>query len=317
MDTIDISIIIPMKNLENKISSIIMAVSSELCDLKAELIVIDMGSSDSCMLEALATIQSLNLRGSIVQNGECTLSQALNVGIYKSSGKYINFLFPNRMYYGYIPEYKKMADLCEYDLIFSCMFEDEEKNQNNLIKSTNGQEVLISYLKDSMKIDIAAIFVKNKFLLDNKIRFYRDIDYENMESFLMEILLKTNNIGISDFELRRHFKYEVSQNLNNDEGYCRNCIGDVEALLRFYELSKYFICSNVYLSSLLIYQKIPESIMNLVETMLNKGFSCRTVKNMLKIHEYDKLLVYNKVTSERLKSNILRWKIAPFLYPSK
>lgn len=57
--------------------------------------------------------------------------------------------------------------------------------------------------------------------------------------------------------------------------------------------------------------------MNLVETMLNKGFSCRAVKNMLKIHEYDKLLVYNKVTSERLKSNILRWKIVPFLYPSK
>ena len=314
MNNVDISIIVPMRNLENKISSILMAISADCCNFNAEFIIVDMGSSDSCVLECLSIIKDLDLNGTVIQNGSCNLAEALNTGIYKSCGKYVTFLFPDRINYNYIYEYIKNDEFPDYDFIFSYMFDGEKKTPHNLINSSSGKGILESYLKSNIKIDIAAVLVNRNFIIKSRIKFYEDLNCDDLESFIINILLKTNNIKVSDYRLKRYQKYEVAKYIDLKVS---SCLDEIESILRSRETALYLYDKNDYLNELFTYQKVPMIVMKCIDELLKGNLSYRGVKKILKLKKYDRLLVFNKITDKKLKGSIKRWKYTPLYYLRK
>ena len=86
MVSTDISVIIPMRDLEQEIAGIVRSIADQVADLQVEYIIVDMGSTDHGVLEALSVIKESKLRGYVVQNGNGTIGAAFNTGIYKAAG---------------------------------------------------------------------------------------------------------------------------------------------------------------------------------------------------------------------------------------
>ena len=69
MASVDLSVIIPIKNNSRQLSDLIGSLAEELCDLEAEFIIIDMNSSDDSVIRALDEIKRQKLRGCVIQSG--------------------------------------------------------------------------------------------------------------------------------------------------------------------------------------------------------------------------------------------------------
>ena len=69
MPDIEISVIIPVKNIDKYIPAIIQNLTQELTDRSIEFVVVDMYSSDKTMLSALKAIKASGQSGFVIQNG--------------------------------------------------------------------------------------------------------------------------------------------------------------------------------------------------------------------------------------------------------
>lgn len=63
MPDVDVSVVIPVKNIDKHISAILKNIAEQAKDINFELIVVDMRSSDKTMLSSLKTIKMHSLRG--------------------------------------------------------------------------------------------------------------------------------------------------------------------------------------------------------------------------------------------------------------
>lgn len=77
MPDIEISVIIPVKNIDKYIPAIIQNLTQELTDRSIEFVVVDMYSSDKTMLSALKAIKASGQSGFVIQNGVDGLPGAL------------------------------------------------------------------------------------------------------------------------------------------------------------------------------------------------------------------------------------------------
>ena len=102
MQAINLSIILPVRNVEQEISGILRSVVRQTNGIEAEFILVDMGSEDGTPLECVQLIKNEKLHGFVIQNGDSDVAAALNTGIQKASGTYVSFIFARRLYMDFL-----------------------------------------------------------------------------------------------------------------------------------------------------------------------------------------------------------------------
>lgn len=312
-EQVKVSVIIPMRNVQNSIGGIISAIERDTADIRTEFILVDMNSTDNSLFTALKTVKDKKLEGFIVQSGSKTLGAALNTGIIKARGEYLTFIFPRRMYAPFISAYYETAAEFSSDFVFGKFPESGGAKPINFSTGTlSGLELFKGVLTDLITFDIATIMVSKKFLLDNNIMFYEDCGYGYAEEFIYRILLKSEKINQSSRVMHREPSMDAELGLPEEIGM--DCFQRVEALLRIYELLEYRQRADKKLLAKFKYDKVPEAVMSCVNLLLREGYSIKTVKTTMKIKGYDDYLNASKSTDKKLKRSIRLWNTFPKLY---
>ncbi len=313
MEQIKISVIIPMKNVQNNIQRIISEIEEDTKGLRTEFILVDMNSTDNSLVTALAAVKNKKLEGYIVQCGSKTFGAALNTGISKASGAYLTFVFPRRMYAPFISAYYETAKEFASDFIFGKFPETGTTKPINFSTGMlDGTELFKGVLTGLLTFDIAAIMVNREFLLNRHIIFNEECGYGYAEEFIYRILLQSDNISQAQCVMKR--VHEMDAELGLPEEIGMECFSRVEAMLRIYELLEYRQRANKKLLAKFRYDKIPDTVMSCVGLLLREGYSVKTVKTTLKIKGYDEYLKTSSATGKKLKHSIMLWNKFPKLY---
>lgn len=313
MEKTGVSVIIPMKNVQNTIGKIISGILQNSADVDIQLILVDLNSTDNTLLYSLKSIHSNKADGLVVQCGNKTFGAALNTGISKAKNKYITFVFPRRMYAPFIAEYYKTAQEFNGDFIFG-KFADKQEDKviNFSTGALKGIELFGGVLNGLVSFDIATIMVKKDFLIKNQIIFDEECVYGYAEEFIYKILLNSSNIYQSGCLMQREKSLDAELGLPDEIGL--ECFAKVQAMLRILELLEYKYKDKGKLIDKFKYDKIPATVMSCVDILLSEGYSFKNIKNILKMNGYDEYLSAAQPMSKKLKGKIITWNLFPKIY---
>lgn len=319
MQTTELSVIFPVRNIEREISGILRFTAAQTAGRETEFIVVDMGSGDRTVLEAVQTIKELKLRGFVIQNGGGTVSAALNTGIQKSGGQYLSFIFARRLYSAFLSGYLDTAARVSADFVFGSVGEEdaraaERRLISRSIRMESGSEYMIKHLRGLLPIDISAVLVRRSFLTEKQIRFSDQCAYGYAEEFVFRCMLTAECVAQSPTILKRDTGYELHRGKQKPAGNA--VFQHADAVLRVLDLAKSRRV-DPELIALLERQKLPLAVMNGVDVMLREGARYGTVREVLRAGGYDKLLTPGKQTENGLKRRILLWRLTPWLYKAK
>ncbi|HEX3037563.1 MAG TPA: glycosyltransferase [Oscillospiraceae bacterium] len=320
MQLTGLSIILPVRNIAGEISGILRSIASQADDLNAEYIVVDMGSTDQTVLESVQLIKELKLRGCVIQNGNSSVSAALNTGIQKSGGEYITFIFARRLYHGFMKGYFETAQKTEADFVFGSISESdakfaERRTISKVIKKAAGADYVKEIIRGNVHIDISAILLRHKFIMQKQIRFNESCAYGYAEEFVYRCLLAAETIVQSPTILVRDNALELKRGKLEKIG--NRIFQHTDAILRIADIVKTNYPDNNELAQIISYQKLPFTIMRGVDLMLKEGNGYSAVRGYLKVSGYDKLLVTGKQTDKELKRRVLLWRTVPWIYQPK
>ncbi len=308
----DLSIIFPVRNIENEISAIVRHLNLQASTISCELIIVDMGSDDMTVVTALQVIQRTGINGCVVQNGLVSPADALNSGLQKARGKYITFLFARRIYEDVIADYFTAAETSEADIVFgSSSLEDsriaERLSVSKVVKNKQGPEYLTTLLEEKLSIDIASVLIRRKFLVENHIWFHENCLFGYADEFLYRCLLYGQEVVQSPVIPQRIPQLEMPSAKVQPVG--PEIFQEIEAMLRVRDL---FWCEQSGDSALLEamdFQRIPRAVMHCIDVLLLEGLPRATVQKELKDRSYHHLLRIGKPTLKPLKKKILLWKM--------
>lgn len=315
MVSTDISVIIPMRNLEQEIAGIVRSVAGQIADLQVEYIIVDMGSTDHGVLEALSVIKESKLRGYVVQNGNGTTGAAFNTGIYKAAGEYITFLFPRRLYRDFISGYYQDARKTDADIVFGVPTGERFFCGTGPAKICEGSEVAQNLLHSSYGIDIGAVLLRRNFLLENRILFTEGCAYGYAEEFILRALLYTSRAVESPTLVIRDKIYQVRGSNTKTIGV--QCFERIEALKRVYSVIQARHGKNHKLAACFLQEKMPDAVLSCIDSLLDEGTGYNAIRSMLRLKGYEKFLIAGKHSGHRLRKAIVTWKMIPWMYKSR
>lgn len=313
-----LSVILPVKNIENEILGMLRSLRRQAEGIEAEWIIVDMGSSDSTVLEAVQFIKEEKLKGYVIQNGADDVAAALNTGIQRACGEYLTFIFARRLYQDFMLGYLDTAIKTDADFVFGSFNENSAKSAerriigSKVIKRYGGEYFLKEILKGNLKIDISAVLIRRKALLARQIHFHEGCIVGYAEEFLYRCLLCLKNIKQSPVLLKRNEVFELKRTRQYLIG--RNVFQYVAAMLRIGDIVNTTYSSDKELQDLFFYQKLPATIMYGVDAMLKEGVPYPQIKECLKKLDYRKYLKTGKKTEKSLKRQVWIWKNTPWLY---
>lgn len=320
MQFTELSIILPVRNVEREISGILRSVSEQAAGHETEFIVVDMGSTDQTVLEAVQLIKELKLRGFVIQNGESSVSAALNTGIQKSGGDYITFIFARRLYHNFINGYLDTAARTSADFVFGSVGEEdaalaERRLLSKSVRAESGTECVKRILQGQLPVDISAVLIKRNLLFEKHIRFNDQCGHGYAEEFVFRCMLASTLIAQSPTIIKRDMAYELKRGKQKPVG--KNIFQHTDAMLRVLDLVKTGSTEDPELVALLEREKIPLTIMNGVDIMLKEGVKYNAVRAVLRAGGYDKLIVTGRQTDRLLKRRVMIWQTVPWLYQAK
>ncbi|WP_457945132.1 glycosyltransferase family 2 protein [Caproiciproducens sp. LBM24188] len=320
MQLTELSIIIPVRNIEREIQGILSSVAAQTAGHETEFIIVDMGSTDQTVLEAVQTIKEQKLRGFVIQNGDGAVSAALNTGMQKSGGEYITFIFARRLYRNFIHGYLDTAARTSADFIYGSVTEaDSAAAERRLLgrplQQENGIESMKKILRGMLPVDISAILVRRSMILGKRIRFFDHCEHGYAEEFVYRCLLSANSIAQSPTVLKRDVSMELKRGKQKAIG--KAIFQHTDAMLRILDHVKAGSQEDPELTALLEQNKIPQTIMDGVDIMLREGAQYNAVRAVLRAGGYDKLLVTGRHTSPALKRRVKLWQFFPWLYKAK
>ena len=312
----EITLILPVRNIENDIVRVLDTARDQVDNFSAEFIVVDMASEDATLWRALHYIESHGLSGMVLQNGEGSVSEALNTGIQKAAGKYLSFVFARRLYRPFLRDYLTTVREENADFVFGATSEEEQKmvlqrKRNQLLRYRTGTELLRAIQAGETRLDIAAVMVRTAFLRGKAISFTRDCSFGYAEEFLIRCILQAERLQQAPVLLQRNTVNEWSQ--GKQEVIGARIFQKVDAVIRISEL---LARMNVDEDLRLYYreQRIPEAVMECVDILLREKIQSNAVRGLLRLSGYDKLLKSGGHTPKALRRRILRWNTAPWLY---
>ena len=311
MANVDVSVIIPCKNSRSKTAGIIKKFSQENDGLTLEFIIIDMNSNDGTVLESLSLIKELGLLGYVIQSGSGTVPAALNTGIFRSSGKYVTFVYPTRLYKDYLQSYFAEAEKREADFVFAAPKSDPP--QKNIVPvGMTGTDLAVSLIHSSVVMDFAAVLYRREFLTGNGIRFYEDCTNGYAEAFIFSSLMYLPVVANADIDIERD--YLGSSIVDESKMVSKNCFERLDAMIHVYVTARMRFKDDKVLLSLLRYQKLPSVALGCVDKLLSEGFGSSAIKKQMSVKGYDKYIDYSADTPYDLKMKIITWKLLPFAY---
>lgn len=313
MSDVDVSVIIPVKNIDKHIAPIMKEAVSQTQGVSAEFVLVDMRSTDKTMLSALKALKTYGLRGFVVQNGSDGVTSALNTGIFKSTGKYVMFVFPRRVYADVLDDYFSTAEENEADFVYGCAPGSNEKLVAALKSGAiKGTELITGLVKGIINIDIGAVLISRDFLMKNHLQFDEKCRFGYTEEFIYRLLLKTDRNYQSRAVMKRDRTLEPPQAPQEPLGIV--CFDRVEALLRIKETIEFDYPEKKKLLDLFTYEVLPGAIFDCIDLLLREGLGYSAVKNTLKLKGFDDLIVSGKGTSAKIRKNMVTWRLVPWMY---
>ncbi len=320
MQAAELSIVLPVKNIEKEIVGILRFVVEQAAGTECELIVIDMGSRDRTVLQAVRLIKELGIHGFVVQNGDSTVPAALNTGIQKAGGRYLTFVFARRLYEDFLVPGLETARRTNADFLFGCRDADEvrvaeRRTLSSAIRRRGGDQ----YLKDAWlrgaSIDISAVLIRRGFLLDRQIEFEESCRYGYAGEFLSRCLLLAEAAVQAPVLLRRNGALELRRGKQAQAGTA--IFQRVEAVQRVADLARTACAGDAELLRLLERVRLPLAVMEAVDVLLREGNAPRAVRDLLRTYGYDRFLVADRRMDPKLRRRILLWRFSPGLYRPK
>lgn len=242
----EISVVIPVYNAEKYLPSCIESVIAQNFD-DYEIIGVDDGSTDSSgkILDGYAKKHSFI---TVVHQGNLGQAAARNIGIEKSSGKYIFFLdSDDRIKTNTLAELYENAKKNNTDIVYfdaQCVFEN--KNLYNAAKEkyyirdkcygiNTGKELFAQLINDGCFTDSACLmFCRRNFLVGNGISFITGILYEDC-CFSVLCFMRANVVQHIN---KRFYLYTVHENstMTSSQFKCINLYSRLICFRKFSEL---------------------------------------------------------------------------------
>lgn len=309
------SIIFPVRNIEQEIIPVIRHLDSQAVSFSYELIIVDMGSEDMTVVTALQALHEMGIDGCVIQNGHVPPADALNSGLQKARGKYITFVFARRIYSQIWESYYSAAEHSEADIVFGSTSADDSRiaerlSVSKVIKKKGGTEYLASLLEGHIFMDIAALLLRRRFLLDHHLWFHEECLFGYSDEFLYRCLLCAQEVVQAPAILKRVPELEMPCEKVQPVG--PEIFQEVEAMIRVRDLIWCEHSGEVDLLQAMNFQRLPKAVMHCVDVLLLEGLPKATVEKELKDRSYYHLLRVGKVTENSLRKKIRRWK-RPFL----
>lgn len=306
----EISVIIPMYNMEKDITALIRAAADQTAGLTAEFLVVDMGSQDNSILCALTAIKELKIRGCVVQNGSGTIGAAFNTGIYKAAGDYLTFLFPRRLYRGFIPEYYKTAIAKEADVVYGT-----PAGQKTRAGISTGEDTALRLIQGKESLDIGALLLRRAFLQEKQVFFTEECTFGYAEEFIFRALLNAPKVCQSPAQLQKDILLELPEEQNTPVGI--RCFERVEAMKRILNMIKAQHDQNEKLRESFLQQKMPDTVLSCVDILLHEGMGYNAVRGALHLKRYDLYLKPGKAAGVSLQRKLMIWRLMPWMYRSR
>ncbi len=200
MDNYTLSVIVPAYNCESTISQTLDSLLSQKSK-DMEIIIINDGSTDST--EAICQkycSENINIKYFYKDNSG--VSETRNLGIKKSTGKYIAFLDSDDVWDSEYYDEELNEDLKQKDcdiFVFSSCFSDMNLNVQEYVKVKN--ELLIDYKDkavDKYYHHFSSFIFKNEFLKVNNLKFNPSLRYGEDELFRSQCLYLSHSIYAKD-----------------------------------------------------------------------------------------------------------------------
>ncbi|HEM7526761.1 TPA: glycosyltransferase family 2 protein [Providencia rettgeri] len=210
-----VSIIIPFYNASNVIYNSLEFIKKIIENEKVEVIFIDDGSTDNT-IEIIESILSNRTNFKLFRKNNNGVSSARNLGISKSSGKYLMFLDADDQFiidtFNYI---LNKIDLYDYDVMIFSYITDHTKKRNSellLNKDTSSNTFLINYIKGKYlsKVSFSSCVYKSSIIHNNKILFDEKIKFGEDQLFLIKYLSIINRSSLIEINktLLYYFHHE-------------------------------------------------------------------------------------------------------------
>ena len=317
MQAASLSILCPVRNVEHEIGGILQFAAEQTKGLATEFIVVDMGSSDRTVLQAVWLMKERGLHGFVIQNGASLVPEALNTAIQKSSGEYLCFLFARRLYSGFASPLLEAARRGQVDLVFGCEGKDEvqaaeRRTISSAIRQPDGAWFLRDMLRRAISPDLAAVLIRRSFVMENGLVFAESCAYGYAEEFLDRCFLSASSVQQVPVLLVRDDTFALKRGRQGPVGW--NVFQRTQAVLRVRETARLRFPNDAELMRLLQKDKLPRTVMSCVDVVLREGRSFLQVRRYLSESGYDRLLTVDGRTEKGLRRRILVWKAAPWLY---
>ena len=317
MQAMELSFLLPVKNVEKEIDGILHFIQGQSNGLDAELIVVDMGSTDRTVLHAVKQMKEAGLHGYVIQNGNSTASAALNTGIQKADGTYVSFVFARRLYEDFIPAFLDTAGRTKADFVFGCSCREEARTAerhslSSAILHRGGSQYLKNWILRGSAIDISAVLIRRAFLLEHQVEFEESCRYGYSEEFIAKCLLLSDAVVQAPVVLRRNEMCELKRSKQKPAG--TDIFQRVESALRVADTIRIACPEDSELVRLMERVKVPQAVMNCVDVLLREGNDIRSVRGCLQAFGYNHLLTVDRRMDPKLRRSILLWRFSPRLY---
>ena len=315
----ELSVIIPVMNIENRICDVLNTLKEDTKDISVEFLIIDRGSKDKTMQMALRFLRQNQLNGYIMQESGGNVSQVLNAGIQYANGTYITFVFPQRIYQSYLEEFLKKAKETNAEFLFGCKRQEQLKfadlrSTSSVIKQLTGVDYVECMITHSMIPDAGAVVVSNQFLQNHKIWFNENNTCRYGEDFVYKCFLAANHLAQVAVVMQVDDEKSVLQNQNHTSQDIFAPFEEVEGLLRTLVFLQKQYSHHEKMIKLFMQQKIPETVMQIIEGLLKQKVKPRAIRSYMHKKGYDRLLIIGPYTPHTLKVKITTWRYFPRFY---
>lgn len=303
----DISIIVPVYNVENYLKECLDSILTQSFSGSCEIVCVNDGSTDNS-LEILKLYKEITKNIVIIDQKNKGLSGARNTGLKNAKGKYVMFLDSD----DYLKNNNVLSllydEIEKYDLDFviadfEYVYEDKGKNyrikRNERIKNRVMMGIELYDIGIKTKSIMSVVWnklYKRAFLEKNDLHFYEGIIYEDME-FTPRAYYLANRVKYIDEVIVMYRQREGSIMSNNHINRLDDYIVVAESLSFF---NKNYNSKILYNSALYMYV----NLINKLKYLEDENEISR-IKNKLR---------EKRVISKFMRSNKLKYKLFGLLY---
>lgn len=291
MDNIKVSVIVPVYNEEQYISSTLDSIINQ--NFKDfELIVVDDGSTDNTLKIVNDKLSDSKINHKIIHQENNGVSSARNRGIEESCGEYIvfvdadDYILTDHLSQLYNPDYDfSLIQLVKKEgknTTSPHIYETEEMGTEDFIKLELEMKIPFNFVQLSYKANI---------IKDNDLKFREDVTYGEDSDFAMRALSYGNKIKISN-EIT-YFYIQHSSSLINTSKLRR-----FDYVLVLEDLAEFYKKQNLNdLASLIHTSRIPRAIFGNMNYFFYNDYSFDEV--MLKMKDLDLFDKLSKFQGDR------------------